>query len=109
MLGDRTDNVAFRKHADSNIAFGPANIFDDQRTDVFGAQQTRGSGDGFVHTHGGDARTFAMQDVSDFHHNLPDWSRSHSDGLRLVYIIPIVNRVFENSPRGMPENSPLPG
>jgi hypothetical protein len=48
-----------------------------------------------------------MQDVSDFHHNLPDWSRSLFDEWRLVYIIPTVNQVFEILHRGMPENLTL--
>jgi hypothetical protein len=54
-------------------------------------------GHGLVHSNGCNTRGLFAQDVSDFHRKLLKVSRRVS-GARLVYVIPIVNRLLTTSP-----------
>jgi hypothetical protein len=71
VLRNGVDDVAFRKHTNRGIAFGPDNIVDHKRAYIVGAHQLGGNGDGFAHSNRRNAGGFLAQDVSDLHRNLP--------------------------------------
>src|SRR5712664_124216 len=92
MFGNGANDVAFGKHANRGVAFGPDDILDHERADIAGAHQLGGDADSFIHSNRRNAGSFLAQDVSDLHRNLLQMSRRMCSLLTiLVYIMPIVN------------------
>src|SRR5712664_3052885 len=92
MFGNGANDVAFGKHANRGVAFGPDDILDHERADIAGAHQLGGDADSFIHSNRRNAGSFLAQDVSDLHRNLLQMSRwMFLVIIKLVYIMPIVN------------------
>jgi len=70
VFGNRAHHVAFSEHAHGRIAFGANDVLDHQRTNIAGAHQLRGNGDGLVHADCCNTGGFLAQDISDLHGNL---------------------------------------
>src|SRR5438270_8737368 len=71
VIRNGADDIALCEHTNRGVAFGPDNILDYERTDIVGAHQPGGNGDGFIHSNRRNASDFFAQDISDLHRNPP--------------------------------------